>query len=163
MATPAYALVCLYRILEGLFNDRDLRGREASARGEASPASLVWFVPQEEKQFIPWMKALYRNSVTWSAVGLQLLFPVEARGRRLTWVKDHHLKPLRDKFAHSIFGDLGDVYCEENVENLTAIDRWLPLGEMMVRRLLKDKFPNEFLVGVPDDGLDDLLKEATTV
>lgn len=74
-------------------------------------------------------------------------------------VKDTFLEPLRNSIAHSIFGGTGGNFWEESLEYVDGIEKWLSLTQMIVRRMLKDEFPTEFLVGVPDDGLEDLYKD----
>jgi hypothetical protein len=151
--TPAYSVLCLYRILEGLFNDRKQRGQEAGKKGHAKPSYPTWHVPATKQQFVSWLNALYRVRFNWDANLIEFLFPKEARGKKITKVKDDFLEPLRNRIAHSIFGDTGSEPWEESIEHFEDVNNWLPLTQIIVRRILKNEFPNEFLVGVPDDDL----------
>jgi len=88
------------------------------------------------------------------------MFPEEARGAKITKVIDD-LYELRCKIAHAIAGGpdtKGDSW-EESPDYTAQVEKWLPLTQMMVRRMLKDEFPKEFLVGLPDDDLEELYKE----
>jgi hypothetical protein len=158
--TPAYSFLCLYRIIEGLFNDRDQRGRAVSEAGQPRPTYRSWRDPEAESQFIPWLLALYRGQFNRDASKIGNMFPEKARGMKITRIKGDILEPLRNRIAHSMFGDLGSVPWEENLVDIDEIEQWLPLTQMIVRRLLKDEYPTEFLAGMPDDGLDDLCKSS---
>jgi len=154
--SPAFTFLCLYRILEGLSVDRKRRVRAAKRGVQAESSQRIWFVPSTERQFIPWLNALYRARFAWDASMMGSLFPLEARGMEITDVTDQFLKPRRDGIAHAYFGKAGSDGWEESLEYHDDIEKWLPLSQMIVRRMLKDEFPTEFLVGLPDDGLDDL-------
>ena len=156
--SPAFTFLCLYRILEGLSADRKRKVRAANKGVQAETLKRFWFVPSTERQFIPWLNALYRARFTWNASMMGSLFPLEARGMEITDVADEFLKPRRDGIAHAFIGKAGSDGWEESLEYHDDIEKWLPLSQMIVRRMLKDEFPTEFLVGLPDDGLDDLCK-----
>ena len=81
--TPAYTFLCLYRILEGLIKDRAQRGKEARAKGEASPSYRTWLVPSLESQYVPWMKALYPVKNDWLAGQLDSTSASFPRGARI--------------------------------------------------------------------------------
>ncbi len=159
---PAYSFLCLYRILEGLINDRGQRGAKARADGTDPPKYRIWRVPSKESHFIPWLHALYRLRPNWDSTLVAWMFPEEARGEKITKVINN-LYDLRCKIAHAIAGDPDDEekFWADSLDYTIKIESWMPLTQMIARRLLKDEFPNEFLVGVSDDGLDDLYKDPT--
>ena len=154
----AFTFLCLYRILEGLSADRKRRVRAAKKGGQAARSRRVWVVPSTERQFVPWLNALYRARIDWKTGMMGSMFPLEARGMKITDVADEFLKPRRDGIAHAFIGKAGGDGWEESLEYHDDIEKWLPLSQMIVRRMLKDEFPTEFLVGLTDDGLDDLCK-----
>jgi hypothetical protein len=103
------------------------------------------------------LNALYRVRFNWDASQIGPLFPSDDRGKKIMRIIDEYIMPLRHKVAHSIFGESGSDFWEESLEYHDRIEEWLPVSQMIVRRMLKDEFPAEFLVGVPDEGIDDLV------
>ncbi|MDX2038052.1 MAG: SEC-C metal-binding domain-containing protein [Isosphaeraceae bacterium] len=152
--SPAYSFLCLYRILEALTVDRKNRVQEARKNGNVPPSYRAWLVPSSEPQFIDWLNSLYRVRANWDAAVIGNFFPTETRGRKISMVMEKFLRPLRNKIAHSIFGESGKDIWEESLVNNHEVWNLLPLAQMIVRRMLKDEFPDEFLVGLPDDGLE---------
>lgn len=158
--SPAYSFICLYRIIEGLEKDRKKRVIESKAQAVGPPNSGTWLIPATESQYIAWLNALYRIRPPWNINHLQNLFPEQIRGKRLSKALEH-LRELRNKIAHAIFGEDGCDFWEESFEYMDHIEMWTPLAQMIVRRMLKDNFPSEFLVGVPDVGLEELFKRGS--
>jgi hypothetical protein len=155
--SPAYSFLCLYRILEGLRKDRNDRGFRARNAGTEPPKYRTWKVPSNESQVVPWLNALYRLRPPWDSSQMISMFPIEARGVKINKVVDDLYK-LRCKIAHAIAGDPDNVgdFWEESVAFTDEIETWMPLTQMITRRMLKDEFPTEFLVDLPDDDLGDL-------
>jgi hypothetical protein len=155
--SPAYTFLCLYRILEGFIEDRKKKGIESKERGTPPPNYRVWMVPSTEPQFIAWLNSLYRIRLNWDGAHCGGMFPSTARGKRITKIIDD-LYDLRCRIAHSIVGGNQENYWEESLDYFNEIDTWLPLIQMIVRRMIKDEHPTEFLVGIPDTGLESLCK-----
>lgn len=153
--SPLYALLCFYRIVDGLDKDYKALTKEQKAAKTASKGAKAWFVPSKKSQFLPWLNALYRCRFNWIEDKLGHLFPPVARGKTISVVLDKFIRPVRNRIAHSLFGDHGDEPWVEDLSLLNEVEQWLPLTQMIVRRLLKDEFPDEFLSGIPDDGLED--------
>ena len=142
-------------------NDRKARGQKAKKAGGLPPVYKSWRFPSSEPEFVPWLNALYRIRFNWVASQIGSLFHPDARGKKLTKIINEHIMPLRHKIAHSIFGETGGDFWEESLEYHNEIEEWLPVGQMIVRRMLKDEFPGEFLVGLQDLGIEDLCKNPT--
>ena len=82
---------------------------------------------------------------------LNRIFPLEARGKKLTALFDGKLRRLRDRIAHGIL-DSGQYLQVDDPEPVREIARWLPLLCCAVRRTLKNDFPTHYLPYLKEDG-----------
>ena len=99
----------------------------------------------EEKDFIPWLCAIYVMGRDWDEITLASIFVPEARGKRFTRIIGNYLRPIRIRIAHAVL-DSGELTLSADEEmDIQEVYRWLALTRCIVRHMLKCNFPNEFL------------------
>ncbi len=78
-----------------------------------------------------------------------ILLP-EASGKKFGTIIEQHLIPLRTSIAHALFeaGELG--LSVDDFLSLEAVIKWLPVAKVIVRRMLKNEFREDFLAHLPD-------------
>jgi methylamine utilization protein MauJ/SEC-C motif-containing protein len=147
-----YSYLCLFKIIEGIRNRRTRLQRKAKRLG-ASVVLPVEVVPATPDSFVPWLNAIFQIRPPWDAMALSMIFRSEAIGKPFEEVFEKFLNPLRDKIAHAL--TLGSkelmLPADELVHN-QEIGNWLPLTKCLVRRMLKNEFPTQFLSFLKEDG-----------
>lgn len=149
--TPVFQFLCFFKIIEALLARRERTAVEAKARGE-TPSRPVQIVPAEEKEFIPWLSAIYHVGRDWDEITLASIFVPEARGKKFTRIIDDYLRPVRVRIAHAVL-DSGELTLSADEEmDIQQVYKWLALTRCIVRYMLKSDFPNEFLPYIAGDG-----------
>ena len=150
--TPVYEYLCFFKVAEGIRNRRVRLAKEASARGEklTRPQERV---PKETAEFEPWLNAIYPLRRKWDEMALESVFVAEARGRKINDLLDKELTDLRVDIAHTLSDESGEVTLSvDEALHLARVNHWLPLLKCIVRRLLKNEFPDEYLPYLQEDG-----------
>ena len=149
----AYQFLCFFKIAEGVRNLRKRAVDEALQRGEQPPVRPAHRVPAEQHEFEPWLNAIYPGQRKWDDMALDSVFVAEARGRKLNDLLDNELRELRVEIAHVLSEETGVVSLDvDELLHVARVNKWLPLMKCIVRRLLKDDFPEEFLSYLNEDG-----------
>jgi hypothetical protein len=64
-----------------------------------------------------------------------------------------YLRPLRDEIAHVIDTDSGEpTMMTDHLPHLEKVDRWLGVTKCIARWMLKQDFPDEYLIYLNDRG-----------
>jgi hypothetical protein len=142
----------LFKIIEGIRNRRKRNQRKAQK--EHAPFALpVEVVPATPDSFVPWLNAIFQFRPRWDAMALETIFRPEAIGKPFEEVFEQFLNPLRNRIGHAL--TLGPkelmVPADELLHN-QEIGNWLPLAKCIVRRMLKNEFPTQFLPFIKEDG-----------
>jgi hypothetical protein len=148
--SPIYQFLCLYKILESI---RKRRSRLAqAARSSEQPFSR----PQERfpgtaEELKPWLDALYPvRPPSWGdRLIAELLLP-EVAGRKFAFILDTHLAPIRVNIAHAVFETGELALSADDALSHETVYRWLPILKCLVRRMLKNEFPEYFLTALGD-------------
>jgi len=148
--SPVYQYLCYFKIIESVRRRRSRLGQEARDRGEifSRPAEVF---PQTEAELKPWLELLFLvRPPVWDDLFISgVLFP-ETAGRKFGYIIEKHLNPLRVNVAHALF-ELDELNLStDDLINLEMVLRWLPVAKCIVRRMLKNEFPDQFLVAIPD-------------
>lgn len=86
-------------------------------------------------------------------MALNSIFVPEVLGKKFGDVIDNILVPLRTDIAHSLSSGSGELRLSvDELLHTQKVNKWLPLTKCIVRRMLKDEFPKEFLSYVREDG-----------
>lgn len=147
--TPVYRFLCLYKILE--------LSRKRRKRSDKKQRSLVKQdrpgeqIPLENKaEMERWLNSLFYANRDWDdGIYLQIFIP-ESQGKKINFLIDQFLRPIRDRIAHGIL-DSGEFMLLDNADNLQMIVKWLPLMRCIARRLMKNDF-KEYLEFLNEDG-----------
>lgn len=145
--SPFYRFLCFYKIIESLIAKR---GREAGARKAAGqdPRREYEVIPETTEQVLVLLKHLYPWRNSWDELGLMQIFPEEVRGKKVTVIRDNHLRPLRLGIAHALL-DKGEItVILDKMEYIQAVNKWLPLCRVCARWMLLNDFPRECALGM---------------
>jgi hypothetical protein len=86
-------------------------------------------------------------------MALASLFPDEVRGKSFQYVIDKVLYPMRVDVAHAISSQSGELTLSiDELLHTRNLNKWLPLTKCIVRRMLKNDFPSDFLAYLQEDG-----------
>ncbi|MDG7001929.1 MAG: hypothetical protein JRN15_22755, partial [Nitrososphaerota archaeon] len=82
---------------------------------------------------------------------LDAAVPQDLRGRKVSDVIENVLNPIRVKVAHALFGNSGELpLSSDDLLHSHAITSRLLVSKCLVRRLLKNDFPTDFLSHLPN-------------
>jgi hypothetical protein len=152
--SPVYRFLCFFRIIDGIQVRRRRLGREARVMG------TQFLRPQEDipalvADYVSWMNAIFpiRQPQGWDALAIDSVFVQEARGRKIKYVVDSHLRPLRNEISHALSEDSGEINLSvDEMLHVSRVNKWLPLTKCIARRMLKNEFSSEFLPYLREDG-----------
>jgi hypothetical protein len=151
--SPPYRYLCLYKIIEGI---RERRGRlvaEARRLGQQPRRFQLEEVPGNQVDFVPWLNAIFSIRPPWDDMALEQIFVSGAVGRSFGHVVDNVLRPLRVKIAHALSEPSGELTMSaDELLHVREVNRLLPLTKCVVRRMVKNEFPTQFLRHLKDDG-----------
>ncbi len=150
--TPVFQFLCLFKIIEGLRVRRERFIQEAVAAGQTPTRPLKEIIPASKAEFVPWLLPLFHVNREWDEMALREIFIPEALGQKINRLIDDHLRPVRHRVAHGALDEGQPVLSADDVMDLREIYKWLPLTKCIVRRMLKNEFPNEFLSYLKEDG-----------
>jgi hypothetical protein len=152
--SPVYRYLCLFKIIDGLLQRRRRLGREARAaqRPFSRPPEVL---PGTHDEFTRWLNGIFpiRQERGWDEMALSSIFRKEVRGKRFKQVIDSELYPLRNDVAHALSSGSGELKLSaDEMLHTERVNKWLPLTKCIVRRMLKNEFPEEFLTYLREDG-----------
>lgn len=148
-----YRFLCLFKIIEGLRARRKRVEREAKKLGMAF-TPIIEVLPSttdEEK----WLNAIFpiRRALNWDRMALESAVPHEVRAMEFSLVLRDILEPLRNNIAHALTSSTGELTMSaDELLHTEEVNKWLALTKCIVRRMLKNDFPNEFLTYLREDG-----------
>jgi hypothetical protein len=152
-STAVYQFLCFFKIIEAIVARRKRLERKATRDGTDfnRPGEAV---PGEPDQFVPWLRALFHVQRDWDEMSLDSIFQPEASGKECADVVAAVLRPLRDKIGHALGLLEGEelTLSADELLHTEEVNRWLPLTKCIVRRMLKNEFPSEFLPYLREDG-----------
>jgi hypothetical protein len=158
--SPLYQFLCLYKIIDGVYARRQRVSREGKPGTDPQhPASEIF--PSADSQFKMWLDSIFPlpARLAWNSMHFESVFRLEARGKDFLSVCNAFLLPIRNRIAHALIG-IGELgYSIDNAADLQTVFHWLPLTKCMVRRILKNEFPAEFMPGWREDGSFDPAEE----
>jgi Methylamine utilization protein MauJ len=142
--TP-YEYLCLFKIAEGI-RWRRSRNAEAAKKSGEQPTRYREVIPESESDFLSWLEAIYLPPTGWDEMALGDIFQAEALGRKVYDLLDHELTDLRDNIAHALSDKSGEIkHMADEALHGDRVRTWLPLTKSIVRLMLKNEFPKEFL------------------
>lgn len=139
--SEVYSFLCLYKIAEAI---RHRRSRAPVARHQNER------VPTDASACREWLLDIYPQGRLWDDLGIDAVLLPEAVGRRFGDLLDHELNTLRDDIAH-VLSKVGELRMSvDDSLHVMRVHKWLALLRVVVRRMLKNEFPADFLSGTSD-------------
>jgi hypothetical protein len=152
-ASSVYQFLCLFKIAEAIRNRRSRLAVNAKSQGQELPMRPPERVPSDPQAFQPWLNAIFLPPRVWDEMSLDSIFVVEARNRKFNDLLDRELTDLRNDIAHALSTDTGEItHSADEALHVVRVDKWLPFLRCMVRRMLKNDFPREYLPQLQEDG-----------
>jgi hypothetical protein len=161
-AAPLYQFLCLYKIIDAIYARRQRILREL--KFQTPPRVLLTeTVPNDPTQFKVWMDCIFPQParLSWQPMHFESVFRTDVRGKEFTDIATAYLTPIRNRIAHAITGTSELGFSIDDVSELQTVLHWLPLVKCIVRRMLRNEFPDEFMPGWREDGTFDESREAT--
>ncbi|HEV2380479.1 MAG TPA: methylamine utilization protein MauJ [Terriglobia bacterium] len=152
-STAVYQFLCFFKIAEAISARRKRLERQAKREGKdfSRPDEVV---PGDPGEFVPWLRALFHVQRDWDEMSLESIFQPVARGMQCADVIAGILKPLRDTIGHALGLLEGEelTLSADELLHTEEVNRWLPLTKCIIRRMLKNEFPADFLPYLKEDG-----------
>jgi hypothetical protein len=149
-SSPAYEFLCLYKIMEAIRNRRARLADEAKARGTTPPARRIEELPSTPGAFDGWLRTIFHPRRPWDQMAYDSFFPPEVRGWRFGRVKER-VEPIRDAIAHALTDGSELPLSPDELLHKHEVQKWLPVLKCIVRRMLRNDFPADFLPWVSDE------------
>jgi hypothetical protein len=147
-----YEFLCLFKIAEGILERRSRLASEAKAHGSeyVRPKERI---PKEPTEFIPWLNGIFPPPRLWDEMAIHSIFVQNAVGRKFNALLQGELLDLRNAVAHALSDKTGEMQVStDEALHIEMINAWLPITKCIVRRMLKNEFPDEFLSFLREDG-----------
>jgi len=147
--SPAYEFLCLYKIMEALWNRRARMAEEARKRGSEPTVRRHEELPSTQDAFDGWLGAIFHPRRPWDQMAYDSFFPHEVRGWRFGRVKER-VEPVRDAIAHALTDGSELPLSPDELLHKHEVQKWLPVLKCIVRRMLRNDFPADFLPWVQE-------------
>lgn len=110
-------------------------------------------LPEKAEEIVAWLNAIFPVRRSWDAMAIESAVPPEIRGKKFGYVIDKTLTPLRVDVAHALSTKSGELTMSvDELLHIDKVNKWLLPAKCIVRRMLKNEFPTEFLSYLRDDG-----------
>ncbi len=147
--SPVYRYLCFFKIIEGIRSRRERIIRETLASGQRPVRRLEKF-PSDSVHLKDWLRSIYSRE--WEDLALSQILRREAVGKKFGYVIDTFLIPLRNRVAHAILDSGEPGISSDDLMELEKVIYWLPATRVVVRRMVRNEFPQEFLTHLPATG-----------
>ncbi len=138
-----YRFLCFYKIIESI----DFRRSRTNSAAKQSGQQVRRFrevVPADAGELLALLKDVYPWRTQWDTFALEQIVPNDVRGKRIGWLREKHLNPLRVGIAHALL-KTGEIRITlDKLEHVQQVNKWLPLCRILARMVLRHEFPAEF-------------------
>jgi len=142
-----YRFLCFYKIIESI----DFRRSRTNSAAKQSGQKVRRFrevVPADSGELLALLKEVYPWRTQWDTFALDQIVPTDVRGKRIGWVREKHLNPLRVGIAHALL-KTGEIRITlDKLEHIQQVNKWLPLCRILARMVLRNEFPTEFALAM---------------
>ncbi len=146
-----YQFLCYFKIIDAIYARRRRIAEAASRRG-VDPMRIVERLPATAGERAQWLNALFPVRGDMDDFFLDNTFPIEVLGKKISYIFDRYLRPIRLRIAHAVL-DSGELTLSPDEPNEEReLIKWLPITKCIARRLLKNDFSTEFLAYLREDG-----------
>jgi hypothetical protein len=151
-SSNVYRFLCFYKIVEGILSRRARLAEEARTAGR-TVSRYREILPTKPEEISVWLDAIFPVRRKWDAMALESAVPPEVRGKKVGYVVNRALQPLRVNVAHALSAKSGELTMSvDELLHVQNISKWLLPTKCIVRRMLKNEFPTEFLSYLREDG-----------
>jgi hypothetical protein len=138
-----YRFLCFYKVVESI-PLRRVRTNEAAKRAGQQVRRFHEIIPSTRDELLALLRDLYPWRMQWDTFALSQLVPDEVQGKKIGWVREKYLNPLRVGIAHALL-KTGEVRITlDKLEHVQQVNKWLPLCRILARMMLRNEFPTEF-------------------
>lgn len=146
-----YQFLCYFKIIDAIYARRRRIADAARLRG-GTPTRTVERLPGTAGERAQWLNALFPVRGEMDDFFLDNTIPIEALGKKISYIFDHYLRPIRLRIAHAVL-DSGELTLSpDEPDEERELIKWLPITKCIARRLLKNDFSTEFLGYLREDG-----------
>ena len=96
-----YRFLCFYKIIESIPLRRGRTNEEAKKAGQ-QVRRFSEVIRSTRDELIALLKEVYPWRDRWDSFALDQIVPTEAAGKKIGWVREKHLNPLRVGIAHAL-------------------------------------------------------------
>jgi hypothetical protein len=123
---------------------------EARSCGEVFVRNPEIF-PSCREELKSWLDALFTvRPPVWDDMLLDGTLLAEVVGKKFGNIFERYFIPVRDTVAHALFDSDEPRASTDDLLIVEHVAKWLPTIKLMVRWMLKNEFPNDFLPHLPD-------------
>jgi hypothetical protein len=138
--SPAYKVLCFYKVIEGCRNHRKRLGRKT----RTTPPQTLTILPYDHEGTVEWLGKAFPGR-TWDRFHADNALPHRFRGMELARVDDD-LKKLRDSVAHALFGNAALDLSIDRAADRRKLEEILPFMRCLAKFMLAQEFPNYFAI-----------------
>ena len=142
-----YRFLCFYKVIESIVVRRG-RLNQAKRLIGAPIRSVPERVPSSDDQLRALLAEIYPWRKSWDEMAVKQIFPDEVRGKKVTYIRDHHLNPLRVGIAHALLKSDEVPATLDRIDHIQLANKWLPLCRVLARLMLRHEFPTEFAMTI---------------
>lgn len=151
--SSVYQFLCLFKMIEAMLKRRARLGAEARRAGKPFSRQHETIPDRLDSTAITWLNAIFSIRPQWDPMALASLFPNEVMGKSFQHLIDKVLYPMRVDIAHAISSQSGELTLSvDELLHTRNLHKWLPLTKCIVRRMLKNDFPADFMPYLKEDG-----------
>jgi hypothetical protein len=148
-SSPAFAFLCLFKIIESLRGRRRRLEREAR-RNNTQYTPPCETLPCGNAEIKAWLESLFYIRREFDLSTFESAVPAALRGRTAQDVIENVLNPLRVNIAHALFTEDGELpISSDDLLHTHKVTGLLLVTKCLARRMLKNDFSNEFLAHLP--------------
>jgi hypothetical protein len=140
--SPNYQFLCYYKIIEGLKKRNERVLVEARRRGENIQARPQQIIPQGTQEQTEWLNSIFPMAQKWDEMSLATVFPPKSLGKKIYYIVDNELDPIRNRIAHTILRSGEPNLSITDGLDIALVNEWLPLTKCIARFLLRSAFTN---------------------
>jgi hypothetical protein len=142
-----YRYLCFFKIVESIIARR---ARQAGERRKAGndPHTIYERIPKTKEEQLALLRCLYVWRNNWDDMAIDQIFLPEILGRKITAILKDHLRPLRLGIAHGLLEQGEITMVLDKIENIQAVNKWLPACRICARWMLLNEFPRECAGGM---------------
>src|SRR5262245_37188785 len=123
----------LLQIIEGLKKRQERLIAEARKRGEDLPLRPQQMIQQGTQEQTEWLNSIFPVAQKWDAMSLSAIFPMKSLGKKIYYIVDNELNPIRNRIAHTVLRSGEPNLSIDDGLDIALVNEWLPLTKCIAR------------------------------